>query len=636
MLCCTMDQSARMPGPERKPKVLMSVGLGIALATALTIALAAFLFDWDWLRPSLERYLSAKSGREVRAEHMAVNGLFTLEPTITFRGATIQNAAWADTRQPMAAAGEASFVVSLQSLFTDRTVVSKIVLKDADIDLEKEADGRRNWRLKEPEDRGAPKVSVLRLEAHRIKLRILDRHPERDFDIRFTAKDAGPQSGPGISAKPLVNLVEAQGVYRGAPFTGQALTSAVLTFRETREFFAVRGHAVGKDTRIEMDGEAADIFQRPMLDATVRLAGPTLANLHPYLLVQPANSRPYRFEGRVRRSASEYLVTRLSGHIGQTDLEGDASHALKDGRHSWGADLKSGSADLHDLGTLVGIPYPVKPAHPDKLFPQRPIKTDRLRAQDVQVRLDAKKIATPGMPALEGLRFEANLQQGVLQVKGVDMRIAGGHASGQATLDARNDVPRGQTALKLSGLRLERLLPKLPEEAHKAGPVHGTVSLEGAGPSIAGMMAAAAGRLDLAVDGGSLSNKTDAKLSLNLGKLAGLMFKGDRDIPIRCALAGFDFSGGKGRARALLFETEQTRIEGAGVLDLRAEHPDLVLIPKPKTRGLLTLGSSIRVGGTFKHPDVEFHKGTSDAPAVSSNAQCPAKGASLTADAGGR
>ena len=70
-------------------------------------------------------------------------------------------------------------------------------------------------------------------------------------------------------------------------------------------------------------------------------------------------------------------------------------------------------------------------------------------------------------------------------------------------------------------------------------------------------------------------------------------------------------------------QTDQTRIEGAGTVNLREEKQDFELVPRPKSAGLFTLGSSIHVGGTFKHPAVDFHKGRAGAPAIASTAHCP-------------
>lgn len=436
------------------PAFLRTPGRRVLAGVLKGLGLVLVLFHWDWLRPALERYLSSTSGREVRAEHMTVTGLLSLHPTVTFRGVRVENAPWADTRQPMAIAGEVSFRFGVRSVSDDRTLISLVVLKDADVDIQRQANGLRNWRLRNPDDRGPPKVRVLSLQAQRTKLRFANRDPDREFDIRFTASAPAPATPANASGAPPANRIDARGTYRGAQFVAEALTGPVLTFRETGESFLVRGHAVSGATRLELDGKAADMFQRPLLDAQVRISGATLAQLHPFTLLKPANSRGYSFQAHVRKTRDEYHFNDLRGRIGETDLGGSVSHGVQGGRHHWRVQLKGAVADPYDLGSF---------------------------------------------------------------------------------------------------------------------------------------------------------------------------FKGDRDIPIHCALARVDFSGGKGRVSTLLVETGQTRIEGAGAVNLREEKQDIVLVPHPKRPGLLTLGSSIRARGSFKHPAFEFHKGAQGAPAIASNARCPAK-----------
>jgi uncharacterized protein involved in outer membrane biogenesis len=88
---------------------------------------------------------------------------------------------------------------------------------------------------------------------------------------------------------------------------------------------------------------------------------------------------------------------------------------------------------------------------------------------------------------------------------------------------------------------------------------------------------------------------------LNLGKVLGLRIRGDHPIPLHCGAAAFDFRDGIGKSQTLLLETEQTHTDGTGVIDLRNQRFELLLTPQPKTRGLFTRNSSIRVQGTFKN-----------------------------------
>jgi uncharacterized protein involved in outer membrane biogenesis len=102
--------------------------------------------------------------------------------------------------------------------------------------------------------------------------------------------------------------------------------------------------------------------------------------------------------------------------------------------------------------------------------------------------------------------------------------------------------------------------------------------------------------------GGRISNLLDAKLALDLGKILRLSIGGDRAIDVRCAAIAFDFSNGLGKSRAIVLETELTRIDGSGTLNLRDETLDVLLDPTQKKPGLFALNSAIRVHGPLKHP----------------------------------
>ena len=154
----------------------MKILLGVVLAVALTLA----LFDWNWLRPSLERHLSENSQRAVRIGDLEVELGFSFEPTVRLRRVYIENAPWADTKRPLAVAGEASFTFALKTLWDERRVVSRIVLKDAEVDLEWLPDGLRNWRLREPDYRGPGKYKVLSVETHRTSIRFARRGIDLD------------------------------------------------------------------------------------------------------------------------------------------------------------------------------------------------------------------------------------------------------------------------------------------------------------------------------------------------------------------------------------------------------------------------------------------------------------------------
>ncbi len=137
----------------------------------LVFAVVIMVFDWNWFRGPLERYLYKKSNREIRIEDLHVTLGLTLAPTVRLRGVYIENAPWAVNKQPLVVAGEAAFTFSLRSLLERRPIVTRLVLHDADVDLERQADGLRNWRLRNPDDRSPGRVKVMTLEAYRTRIR---------------------------------------------------------------------------------------------------------------------------------------------------------------------------------------------------------------------------------------------------------------------------------------------------------------------------------------------------------------------------------------------------------------------------------------------------------------------------------
>ncbi len=251
---------------------------GVLLGLVLVFAIVAALFDWNWLRHPLERYLLDRSGREVRIGDLHIDLGF--EPTVRVRDVFIENAPWADKR-PTAVAGEASFTFSLRSVWERRPVISRLILIDADVDMERQADGLRNWRLRNPEDRGPGRVKVLRLEPHRTTIRFV----RRDVDLDITASASSPKTGSEAlkpdAAHP--TRIDFKGEFGGTAFSGEVLTGELLTFLETGESFPLRGHISAGKSKLDVDGTIADLFNPSAIDAKIRLAGPSLSKLARFL-----------------------------------------------------------------------------------------------------------------------------------------------------------------------------------------------------------------------------------------------------------------------------------------------------------------------------------------------------------------
>lgn len=585
----------------------------------LLLALALLFFPWNWARPVIMHYLSQTSQRSVEANDLQVRFSLSLAPTIRLRGVRVQNAPWADKR-PMANVGEVTFTFkSLWTLFDDQSLVALLELKDADVDLERQPDGLRNWRLRDPEYRGPGKYLIQRVEAHNSRLRVAHRGLKLDVTM---------QSSPGEGDLP--TRIRFAGNYAGSPFSGDLLTSAIFSLQQTQELFPLRGHAESAATRFEMDGRMADFLKIGAIDAQIRVSGPSLDKLHPFLRGQPPASHPYQARGHLNVSQDGFALERFDGKIGATDIAGDIS-LTRQGRRVWRADLRSESAHMADLTSLSFAkpegqgqpPRSAASAADGRVIPDAQLATERLQYTDAQVKLALKKIDSPEWPALQGLRATVDLRDGVLKLAPFDIAIAGGHARGELDFDSHQHPAAAHAKVELRDLQLSQLIAKMHTAGNTAAPLAAQVDLRGRGDTAAALLGSASGSATLSMAPGRISNLLDAMLGLNGGKVVWLKLTGDRDIALNCASAVIDFRNGIGRSRELLLDTEQTRASGNATIDLRSEHFDLLLTPQAKQSRLFALGSAIHAQGSFRHAEYSIAKG--EAATAHAGGACPVR-----------
>ena len=271
----------------------IALGAAIFLAfVAAALAMLVAMWDWNWFRHPAEDYFIKRAHRDVHIGDLHVSFNRQLEPTVRLRGVYVENAPWADQR-PFASAGEISFTFSLDSIRERRPIVSKLVLVDADIDLERQADGHRNWRLRNPENTARGRMKVRQFEARNTRIRFI----RRDVNFEIVAASAVLEQPSGNAAGALTNQILFQGSFEGTEFSGEMHTSDVVTIMESGVAFPIRGFMESGDTRLEVDGAVADLFRPSSMEGKVRLAGSSFSGLRPFVRGKLPRSRPYQGAG---------------------------------------------------------------------------------------------------------------------------------------------------------------------------------------------------------------------------------------------------------------------------------------------------------------------------------------------------
>jgi uncharacterized protein involved in outer membrane biogenesis len=604
----------------------------VLLTFAAALVILVLLFDWNWFRPPLERYISQKTEREFKISDLDVDLGFV--PTIRMRDVYFSNADWSK-HEAMAKIEMLEFSISLRDL-PDKILVPRVALTKPDLVFERLPDNRKNWILAEPTETKPSKLRISTLSVDHGHLRYLDHGEPFELDVQGSTFDPATQEKVKDADAPPSNVrystqYKFSGKYHDAAFSGTALTGEVLSFQESGVPFPVKGSLVAGTTKLEVEGTIADAADISAIDTRLYIEGQTLANLYPFLLLPLPASPPYQLKGHLVLKGNQYTMDDLAGKIGSTDVTGKARYIEREPRPLLEAELHSKLLNMADLGPMIGIQTKgsggkpaisqaetrTRPAakakeqaiDPNHILPAGSFDGSRLQKIDAEASLVAIKLIVPKALPLESLRASLSLHDAILKLTQVDFGFAGGTIAAQAVLDAREPTIKSDVKINLRRVRLDRLIPESPTIAQGAGYVGAALQLKGTGNSIADAAAKADGRIAATIANGRISNLVDAASGLQGGKVLGLLLGGDRLITVNCGGMVFDVKGGRGTSTLFVIDTEQTQILGTGVFNLEHERFDITVAPKPKSAGVLSLRTPVRLYGTFKEPDFEIVKG---------------------------
>ena len=280
--------------------------------------------------------------------------------------------------------------------------------------------------------------------------------------------------------------------------------------------------------------------------------------------------------------------------------------------------LVSNYLDLNDMSGFIGKApstahgaavndkqkeQAAKQAETGKLLPVVPIKLDRLRATDMDVTFDAKKIYAPGYP-IDRLQAHLALKEGLLNIDPVDVGVASGDVSGKIVLDGREDVSRVGTDIILKQLSFKDFFKDSRFAELSAGHFGGHIDLSGQGNSLADVMGDANGRLTLTMSGGRVSLLIVKAAGLDIANAAPLFLGKDESTGIRCGVGDFKVTDGRFDSQIFVFDTDDSNIQGTIDANLKTEGLAARIESHPKTPSLLEPLTSIVVGGTLRHPSV--------------------------------
>ncbi|HKW85002.1 MAG TPA: AsmA family protein, partial [Burkholderiaceae bacterium] len=460
------------------------------------------LHQATWLRPLLQHHVQARSQRHVVFDELSFGLSRDLKPTLRLRGLRIDNAPWADQR-PMVVAGEVRFTFAWRSLTGGHILVNRLELSDAQVDLEHSADGRRNWRLTQPDDRGPGRIRVLTLDARRSSLRFVQAARDLEIDSTIAPLDQ-PLPIAGHEGLPLTKHLAIRGVRGGQRFDAALEVSDVLSFLDPATSFAVQGDVTSLRSRMRVQGRIANLIELGDVDAHVDLSGASLAELNPLLKSALPASRPFSIDTLVRKTGTRTEFSALAATLGSSDAAGQLTHVRDDdaARRVVDVRLASRSIDLAD--------WPLAPPQADDA-----VDAKGLKEADATFAWTVGRLKMPWLPQARHARLAGALAGGVLRVDSLAFESAGGKVTAAATFDANQAPPQAALRADLDGIRLDQLLPPQAENDRIAGTVGVHAALQSSGTTPAALLRRSSGLITAATSHVSISSRLDARLALS-------------------------------------------------------------------------------------------------------------------------
>lgn len=589
----------------------------VVAAVLLLFVILVAVWDWNWFKGPIERRVSAATGRELSIDGDLDVDL-GLRPRITARDIHFSNAPWSDTPE-MASLRGVDMRIALLPLLRGKVELPYVALDTPRLLLEQNEKQQSNWvfgEAHEPAGKSASIPFVGHLIVKDGELRVHE--PLMQTDVRLKLR-----SGKSTDNARAPLLANGEGTWRGYPFTLAAQVDSPLDFQNRDKPFRLDVKARAGDTRAHASGALRGQLQTQNFAVHFDLSGNNLGDIYQQLGIALPQTPPYHLSGELSRNAEVWSFNKFKGKVGDSDLSGDASVALGDGRPRLKATLMSQRLDFDDLAGFIGAPQragegetasdqqkqeaAAAKAKPTVL-PDKPFELAKLRSMDADVTLEAAQINAPKLP-LERMNAHLVLNDGVVKLNPLDFDAAGGSIASRIELDAREPSISTTVVTDVHNLQLGKLFPTVEITKKGAGRLSGTAALTAQGNSIAYMLGSANGDIGLIMGPGHISNLLVELAGLDVAESLKYLLDKDREIPLRCAYADFNIVDGQMSTRGLAFDTSDTVIFGEGNINLRHEAFDMRLVPQPKDKSPLSLRVPLKIGGSFKDPSVHPEAG---------------------------
>jgi len=573
---------------------------GITLIAVLIAAIVTLYFlDWNQMRGPVGRYLSHRTGREVRIDGALSVKLFSFQPSIDARGIYVGNPKWVGEKQA-AAVKALKLELRLMPLLVGKLILPLVQIEQPDILLVRDESGRTNW-----DSGGKNPNQALQLPPIR-RFLVTDGHVRIDDAVRklhFAGTVSSEESQSGGRA---AFTLKGDGTLNQNKFLADVAGGPLLNVDESKPYKFTADVRAG-ETHAVVDGAITQPFHLDRFTANIDASGPTLRDLYFMTGLVLPNTPPYHMTLTVvREDSSRYRLNNINATTGGTDLRGDLAVDASQEIPLLTGQLASRVLNFEDLGAVVGGGKHA-PVQSKFLLPETVLHTERLRQSNAEVDYRADSIRSRDFP-LTRLDTHVSVQGGVLNLKPLTFGFTQGKLSGSLKIDARKDIPTSTVDARITDIRAENFIQSSDKPIQ--GMLEARAVLTGTGNSVHAAASNANGTFTAVVPTGGMRHSLAEWTGVNLLSALSLNLADDNsNTSLRCAAASFQAKDGVLTSPQFVIDTDPVRVDGSGTINMRDESLDLQLQGKPKHFQLVRLRAPITVKGGWAHPQLGLKAG---------------------------
>jgi len=596
-----------------------SVGVLVLLMGMAGVATYVFVTS-DFVRAQIENHANAVAGHKTKVARISVDWGWT--PHVHLDDVELFNADWGKADH-MFKAQEIEFDIRLWPLLHGDIVLPRLMLRKPELYLERNDQDESNWSPNESPVANAAVKQVQPQHRHQMpligRLEIIDGRVgytdhKRKLDLTGAVSTATGQAGTEPEAR-----LSLQGRLEGQPLTLQFVGGSALMLRETEKPYPVDLDVGYGATKLTVKGSIQDPFQYKGADLQLSLSGSDLSDIFPLLGILGPPTPPYRISGKLHREPDIWRVTDVAWHAGNSDLSGDVAVDQQSKPSRLIAHLFSQHLAFADLAPLVGA-TPGKVGNVSsqqaqtearleersELFPNVPLHVERLRAMNMDVSLDAKRVVAPSYLPVQSLAARVQVENGRATVRPLDLGFGGGKVVGELSVDAAAANPTSRVNLRFDGVELAAFFRGSRFFDTTDGRLKGRIVLAGTGRSLAQVMGSADGDIVMTMAGGSVSGLIVSLADLQIGSALVLYITGDNRIPIRCAIGRLKFDHGLVALDKTLMDTQKSTLHFDGEAALKTQQLRSKITADTKQFDLLDLHSPVLIEGKIRSPSISL------------------------------